>query len=89
MEYHVVVIAVEAELEEGAGGGGAFLAEEGDVDGTVGRRQDDAAAGGGLRAVHLAHGRIYRWPAACCTATGVRVDGIKVVDRYHNIIYSW
>lgn len=62
MEYHIVVIAVEAELEEGAGGGGAFLAEEGDVDGTVGRRQDDAAGRGGLRAVHLAHGCICRWP---------------------------
>eukprot|EP00956_Cyclotella_meneghiniana_P009271 scaffold12744_cov42-Cyclotella_meneghiniana.AAC.1 len=55
MENHIVVISVEAELQEGAGGGGTLLAKEGDVDGTVGGGEDYPAGGGGLRAVHLAH----------------------------------
>jgi len=40
MPYHVGEVAVEAELEECAAGGGAFFAEELDVDGAVGGFED-------------------------------------------------
>ena len=55
MEYHSVVVPVEAQLEEGAGRGGALLAPEVDVDGAVGGVDDDAARRRRLRGVDLAH----------------------------------
>lgn len=55
MEYHPVVVPVEAQLEEGAGRGGALLAPEVDVDGAVGGVDDDAARRRRLRGVDLAH----------------------------------
>lgn len=55
MEYHVVVIAIDAELEEGAGGGGAFFAKEININGSVRCVEDYTACVGGLGAVDLAH----------------------------------